>query len=148
MPQFLKGVDLIVGQDWMMTNGCLLDLGNGTCCVRTNPPGGQTIVLHQLPCSRTRPTKPLEASEEDSDTPVCGMISARLTAKYLKKGYATQLLIVKPSLVGGSEYTFTPGPPPKTPTGAFFPAGILYLPRGLDQRFSDELHRFRFKCVS
>ena len=61
LPHFLKGVDLIIGQDWMQQFRGVLDLGNGTCSLKTHNTGdveSEVITLTQLPSGHSSLQKP------------------------------------------------------------------------------------------
>lgn len=105
LPHFLKGVDLILGQDWMKEYGCILNLESGTCSVKIpDGPSGQMgprVTLAELPCLNNCPAS--ESSDPLGLLSSCCMTSARVASIYLKRGYQHELMLIKPHLVSESE---------------------------------------------
>jgi hypothetical protein len=97
LPQFLKGVDIIVGQDWMLKHSCYILFDQGQCSL-IHPEHPDRIFLNQMP---TGPYHAPHTHHLAEPEPECeGMISAALMARYLarpaKLGYKVELLVLNP----------------------------------------------------
>ena len=112
LPQFLKGVDLIVGQDWMIKHACHILFDEGQSSL-THPDCTERVFIPQLQVGQYYP-KDLPHPQVPESSP--GMISAALMARYMnrcgKNGYKFELLVVKPKPVQSSPVmaSMQPGP--------------------------------------
>ena len=99
----------------MQQFGSVLDLGNGTCSLKTHTTGdvqSEVITLTQLPSGHSSLQKPffdtvIPPDPDNEPSHGCHMISPTLAAKYLRRKYKHELLIVKPSQIPGTEKTHT-----------------------------------------
>ena len=112
LPQFLKGVDLIVGQDWMLKHACHILFDEGQCSL-THPDYTERVFIPQLQVGKYYPT---DLPQPQVPEPSPGMISAALMARYMnrcgKNGYKFELLVVKPRATQSSPVmaSMQPGP--------------------------------------
>lgn len=90
LPNLLHGVDVILGMDWLMANGAVLDCVRGRCSIMR---GFKTIFLQG--CTPVKPIVAASAVGVDPSSDSGLLMSAKQAARALRKGARGWLMMVQ-----------------------------------------------------